>query len=289
MGCNHLQTEDLDRRIEANLRGENCRLDPELEKELPEIRERIAQRCVVCLEENLEDVKSNVNKQVTAQEQTDLDKLDQEVWPTHQQLHEMVEIGEKLGVPETEVISTPLICATPGVHKPEELIRDTMWALHTQEKIPPWYRDDMVFSKIMFVDRQEKGPTGVNKLADFNPSTGVLHIFKTEKDAFPTKETIKWMILPHEIFHGNKEKFLETIRTNQGEWAVATALEAEVPSAYIKRLEDAYDNGKITRELFQEELAAEWFRRYAVGECSKTTSEFFDKFFFEEEESEEDE
>ena len=288
MGCNHLQTEDLDRRIEANLRGENCRLDPELEKELPEIRERIAQRCVVCLEENLEDVKSNVNKQVTAQEQTDLDKLDQEVWPTHQQLHEMVEIGEKLGVPETEVISTPLICATPGVHKPEELIRDTMWALHTQEKIPPWYRDDMVFSKIMFVDARPSGIVGP-RAADFNPVTHALHIYRKADGDFPAKEEIKDKILPHEIFHGNKSEFIAKIMAHRDEWNLATSSELENPSGYVGRLQEAFIHGEISADLRDEELAAEWFRRYAVGECSKTTSEFFDKFFFEEEESEEDE
>jgi hypothetical protein len=193
----------------------------------------------------------------------------------------MVEIGEELGVEETEIIRTPLICATSGVEGVRELIHDMMWALHTQEQIRPWYRDDAVFSKIMFVDRQEKGPTGVNKLADFNPETKVLHIFKTAEDKFPTRETIKWTILPHEVFHGNRDEFMARIAAYRDKWIVVNAAEAQIPSEYIGRLMDSWRRGEITTDLRDEELMAEWYKRYVSRECSKRTTEFFDEYFSE--------
>jgi hypothetical protein len=259
-----------------------------IERSMPEVEEAKHNDAVRCLENHAEDVRENINQQLSQQpEIRDFDKLDQEVWPTHQQLDEMVEIGEELGVEETEIIRTPLICATSGVEGVRGLIHDMMWALHTQEQIRPWYRDDKVFSKIMFVDARPAGITGP-KLADFNPVTGVLHIYRNAEGKFPTKEELRNEILPHEIFHGNRDTFMSRITRHLAEWEVVKGIEGEeFPSKYAEEIHRIRIAGEITWERKEEELAAELFRRYAKGECSKTTEEFFDKFFSEEWENEE--
>ena len=289
MGCNNFLTERIDKLIEASIRGENSGFSQEtLESVMSEVEEAIHNDSVRCLENHVENAIENINEQLSQQQEiTELDKLDQEVWPTHQQLDEMVEIGEALGVDETEIIRTPLICATPGVEGVKELIHDMMWALHTQDKIPPWYRDDKVFTKIMFVDATPVGITGA-KVADFNPVTGVLHIYRNVEGRFPTREELKNDILTHEIFHANRDTFMSRITRHLVEWEMVKGLEdKEFPSKYAEEIHRARIAGEVTWERKEEELAAEFFRRYVKGECSETTKEFFDKFFSEEWEEEE--
>jgi len=82
MGCNHLQTEELDRLVEANLEGENWRLSPELEKELPEIRAELAEDAERRLafednQERREILKEDLSPQ--DRERVDQEKAQQEV------------------------------------------------------------------------------------------------------------------------------------------------------------------------------------------------------------------
>ena len=88
MGCNNFDNDRTQQLVETSLRGENTGFSLEvLEQYMPQVEEAIHNDVVRCLENHTEDARENINQQLSQQSEiTDLDKLDREVWPDHQQL-----------------------------------------------------------------------------------------------------------------------------------------------------------------------------------------------------------
>lgn len=252
----------------------------EIERVRHEIERAIEKDMVRCIEENIEKSQEAIRESLKDITPNELEKQDLKLWPTQEEREVMVKTGKESGMSIADIIFTPPIVGTPGVEKMEEKIKSVMTALHTSN-IPPEFRDVSVFSKIMFVNqRGEEGITGP-KIADFNVKTGVLHIYRNEEGKFPSVEEIKQVILPHEVFHANRDDFMQRISEHKNEWMMVNAKEAELPSKYVSGLVDAWREGKITTEILNEELAAEWYRRYVTGQCSERTAVFFKRYFSE--------
>ena len=288
--CNGFLNDRDKELIEAAQRGDFSGLKsctPEqraqIEKNMPAVEKALHDSMVRCLAENLGSARENIGRGITQ-------KGGIEAWPTQQQLGEMVKAGRELGIPETEIICTPLICGTGGVVDMSGKIRDVMDALH-HSPIPPQFRDNTVFSKIVFVGRQEMGDTGP-KDANFDPTTKILYIYKNAAGVFPTGEALKLGIFPHEIAHASDE-FKIRIGEHPKELRAIIDLEktrATISgnrdiSPYIEGLEKLYREGKISKDQLDIRLSQEWpaecCRLYASGNCRATTREFFDGLFSE--------
>jgi len=280
MGCGNEISDWDDKAVQDSLAGKNTEPDPKiLEETMPEVEKAIEERCVECLEENAHESQEDIRESLKDAPSTKLEKQDLEIWPNQEEREIVVKTGKELEMSTADIIFTPPIVGTPGVENMEEKIRDVMKVLHTSE-IPPWFRDVSAFSKIMFVDqRAEKGITGP-KVAEFNIKTKVLHVYRNQEGKFPSVNELR-EILPHEVFHANRDEFMKNISDHKDEWIIVNASELRLPSEYFGRLEEAWRREEITTEIRDEELAAEWYRRYITGQCSEKTASFFDKYFSE--------
>ena len=276
---------DEDQQMLDEAEGRECGLPAGvIEREMPAIHEAIQIRSLELLGENSDNLKERTERDLAKnQEPTDLQQIVRDTFPTQAQLHEMVVQAEKVRMSENEVISAPLICATPGVKGIEELIHDTLWAIENQQNIPYQHKDDQVFSKMVYVDAQSKGPTGAPSPSKFDPLTRTMFIFRNSDGDFPTKEELRDNIIPHEVFHAKRDEFLQRIREHEAEWTVAILSQGELPSKYAERLESLRHHGGIDRELFWEEVAAECCRKYAIGKCSPQMEKFIASHIFSEE------
>jgi len=286
IACGDEYTDETKEALDEAAKGYNSKITQEVwgevfERDMPEVERAIEERCVECLENQAKNAQEAMRESLKdAPSTTELEKQDLEIWPSREEREIMVKTGKELGMSTADKIYTPPIVGTPGVENMKEKIRDVMEALHTSE-IPPWFRDVNAFSKIMFVDKQgEEGITGP-KVADFNTKTGVLHIYRNQEGKFPSIEEIRQKILPHETFHANRDGFMERIEANKYEWMKVNENELQLPSEYIGKLEEAWRKDEISTALRDEELAAEWYKRYITDQCSETTAEFFNKYFSE--------
>ena len=63
------------------------------------------------------------------------------------------------------------------------------------------------------------------------------------------------------------------------EKTLATASGKKDISPYVEKLGELYKQGKLSGEELAQEWIAECCSKYVIGECSKTTREFFDGLF----------
>jgi len=159
---------------------------PVLEETMPEVEKAIEERCVECLQENVENAKNELIERLDQEgrEFTDLERLDLEVEPTEKEYREMYEVGKELRMTrDLEIIDMPAITGIKDIETKVEihdkeleamgirgikdiphidtetmksLMRETLGFLK-DSKIPYDWRDQRTVNMIVFVDKQEPG------------------------------------------------------------------------------------------------------------------------------------
>ena len=309
MGCNHLQTEDLDRRIEANLAGENCKIPADIEKELPEIREIIAQRCVECLEENTEKARNELAEKLAKEgrEPTPLERLDSEVEPTEKEYQELFKMGKELGIPEWEIVNTPAVTGIKNLATLEKiedvrgLIKDAMAGLHNS-KLSPRFRDVDVVDKIVFIDKQEPGTKRGNiaranvlgeRILLGNPQLSrTVHVFQNSKGQLPKGRDAQRAI-SHELCHlnlfkttaeGTPGEFGKVFLDHLNEWERACNAQLDGPGAVSRYARECIPSDGPRESAFSDpefiaEHVAVWDSELTeLAEPCPEMNEFFDKY-----------
>jgi len=308
IACNLPYCDEDKEMLDRAARGEANVIDPEIETAIPEAEKVIAQRCVECLKENIENSKSELAEKLNQQGRgpTDLEKLDLELEPTEEEYHEQYNIGKELGMEGVEIIDYPVIT---GIKDPEtnthieyvenmeivvidhidieivkELMRETLSFLRTC-KIPDEFENQAVVNMIVFVDKQElpqkKGDKKHISLGKI-PSPEVLqaeprrsrnlYVFRDRTGEFPHGERLAW-VLAHEIFHINAPKIKKRFEDHSIEW-INASIAQEIKKGVVG--EDK-DYTLSSQEDFRAQHFAAW-----VTDSSKLCSEmkkFFDKYF----------
>lgn len=123
MGCNEFLTKEDDVLIEKAMRGENSGFSEERLKEImSEIEKEIEERCVECLQENVENAHNELIEKLNQEnrEPTNIERLDLGLEPTQEELQEMVKVGKELKmIRSLEIIDMPEIT---GIKDPEKVI-----------------------------------------------------------------------------------------------------------------------------------------------------------------------
>lgn len=309
MGCNNFLTEEDDRLL-AESEGKACQLDPEIqaqiERDMPAVERAIAERCVECLEENVENGKNELTEKLVQEEResTDLEKLDLELKPTEKEYQETYKIGKEIGMEGWEIGNYPMII---GIKDPETLeripdmenrIKEEMINLHNS-KLSPRFRDAEVADRIMLIDKDEpseqegKGIAGdVLKKGYFERPelSRVVHVFRDpDTGKLPEEQRAHWVVI-HEICHlnmfkereGEASEFEKVFTDHHDEWISVCNAQLDRPgpaSPYAGEQlpkEGPREFGFLNPEFIAEHVAA-WDTDLA--EVCSEMKEFFDRYF----------
>jgi len=285
MGCNHLQTEDLDRRIEANLRGENCRLDPDLEKELPEIRETLDKRYDQMMEEKNREFLEKT-KDITPEEKEIMQEAVREAFSklhpvetTPEERAAKRQAGQALGLSGARWFGSPDIARFPD----KEAVKEVL-AFLNDKRMPRCFTRFDVIPQVQYVGHTIFSPRGgliggsFQKYKDKDGTERALgmYIFADANGKCPSGELLRGRLV-HEIVHANWERFQERISQNKADYDKALVSqwpEKGPPSVYSFSEQEP-------QSLEKGEWVAELYRDYLTDQekLSQGMIDFFDKYF----------
>ena len=277
-----------------------------IEKIMPQVERAIEERCLECLQENVENARKGLIERLhrEGREPTDLERFDLEVKPTEKEYRQMYKVGKELGMQPWEIINCPVII---GVKDPGTLERlEGMEARIIEEmsnfrssKLSSRFRDVEVVDQIIFIDKEEPAEQknrrivgavlGKSVLVNRPDLSRTVHIFRNPETAeLPQGKEAHWIVI-HEICHLNifKEKpsepseFTKIFVDNLKEWERACNAQLDGPGPVSIRagecipVDGARELAFSDPEFIAEHVAA-WDTELA--EICPEMNEFFNKY-----------